>query len=361
VEAGTFARVDRLRGHTDFIRCLHVCGNVALTAASSTRLLDCSLKLWDLRTHACSATLMGHTGPIWSCAWRGGDQPAVTASEDGTVKVWADLRDGTAATQTLSCPPGERQRAMHSVALSRDSTVVAAGSDAGSLLAWTLRCSDGEWTAQQLHSRTLCVGRFSALQLSNDGTFAAWSTTGGFGVERLGPDAPPATPLRLLTTTTLSFDESCTGALSDTLLLGTDAGLLVMPGALAGIRAQLGILGRSPPVLCHQQGAMGSCDIVLVGNNDGAVALYDVRTPSVDVVQRFKANNPVYCLQSVGPYLASGHSDGVVIVRDMRTGAALYSDARQHRHRERVWALSLDERRLVSAGLDGDVMTREFA
>ena len=54
---------------------------------------DGTLKVWDLGIGAELGTLAGHSRPVWSVALTGDGQRAVSASEDGTLKVW-DLESG---------------------------------------------------------------------------------------------------------------------------------------------------------------------------------------------------------------------------------------------------------------------------
>ena len=49
---------------------------------------DKSLKLWDVATGACLATLKGHSESVWSVAVFPDGRRIVSASWDKTLKVW---------------------------------------------------------------------------------------------------------------------------------------------------------------------------------------------------------------------------------------------------------------------------------
>jgi WD40 repeat protein len=48
---------------------------------------DGTLRVWDLDSGACTATLRGHTGEVLAVAVTG-DGRALSASHDGTLRVW---------------------------------------------------------------------------------------------------------------------------------------------------------------------------------------------------------------------------------------------------------------------------------
>ncbi|HET7338437.1 MAG TPA: hypothetical protein VFK22_02720, partial [Candidatus Dormibacteraeota bacterium] len=54
---------------------------------------DGTLKVWDLASGRAEATLEGHAGRVTACAVTPDGRRVVSASEDGTLKVW-DLASG---------------------------------------------------------------------------------------------------------------------------------------------------------------------------------------------------------------------------------------------------------------------------
>ena len=66
---------------------------------------DNTLKLWDVTTLSCKATLIGHNGCVNGCAWRPDGTAIASASEDGTLKLWSAAAPFT-CTATMNCDSG---------------------------------------------------------------------------------------------------------------------------------------------------------------------------------------------------------------------------------------------------------------
>jgi WD40 repeat protein len=92
---------------------------------------DGTLRVWDLGSGACHLTLQGHTGWVRAVAVTG-DGHAVSASADGTLRVW-DLGSG-ACPLTLQGHTGR----VTAVAVTGDGRAVSASAD-GTLRVWDLR------------------------------------------------------------------------------------------------------------------------------------------------------------------------------------------------------------------------------
>jgi len=65
---------------------------------------DKTLKLWDVATGACTATLSGHGLWVTSCAWSPDGRVLASASKDKTLKLW-DTSTHTAPAAVLHPPP----------------------------------------------------------------------------------------------------------------------------------------------------------------------------------------------------------------------------------------------------------------
>ena len=72
-----------LEGHTDFVQALAVLPDGRVVSGSA----DNTLKLWDMSTQQCIATLQGHTSSVQALAVLP-DGRVVSGSEDKTLKLW---------------------------------------------------------------------------------------------------------------------------------------------------------------------------------------------------------------------------------------------------------------------------------
>lgn len=72
-----------MRGHTSTVRCtIALSSNSVLTGSR-----DATLKVWNIETGECEATLVGHTASVRSTA-RHGDI-VVSASYDHDARIWS--------------------------------------------------------------------------------------------------------------------------------------------------------------------------------------------------------------------------------------------------------------------------------
>jgi hypothetical protein len=346
--AGTPTRARVLRGHTDFIRCLAVRHGRILTAASSVRMRDCSLRLWSLRSGACLARWTGHGGPIWCMDWRGGDGPAATGSEDGTVRLWdvAAAADEAVADdeRQAAAPPGRPPLSLllgaqgtvcsvSAVALDAHSRTVAACGAGGTVAAWHLRraaedaeeaaeaaeaagasaagrrSSGGATSASPAHAVSsvpalrVAVGEHdggnaACLQLSRAGDLLAWGCAdGSVGVARVpSPDddtvlAALPFPTGALAVTTLSFDAAAGGPLAHALLVGSNQGLTVLHGALSR-----GVASGADATL------PGCASVPLLGASGGAVTCHQQGVDGAPaVIAAASRNGGLYLLDARAP------------------------------------------------------------
>ncbi|CEP01877.1 U3 small nucleolar RNA-associated protein 13 C-terminal domain-containing protein [Plasmodiophora brassicae] len=98
IDLGTFnARL--LSGHTAVVLAVSVspCGTFLASASK-----DNTLRVWDLRTFACTAVVQGHTRDVSACTW-GRAGALYSASADRTLKRWqVDLQGGTVRPDALA-------------------------------------------------------------------------------------------------------------------------------------------------------------------------------------------------------------------------------------------------------------------
>ena len=129
VTSKAIKRPRTLEGHSGAVVAVALTGDGRRAVSASD---DGTLKVWDLESGAELGTLAGHSRPVWSVALTGDGQRAVSASEDGTLKVW-DLESG-AELRTLKGHSGF----VRSVALTGDGQRAVSASEDGTLKVWDL-------------------------------------------------------------------------------------------------------------------------------------------------------------------------------------------------------------------------------
>jgi WD40 repeat protein len=65
---------------------------------------DRTIKRWDLTTGACLGTYYGHTNWVWSIVYSQDGRSIISASEDGTMKIWDLDRSQPLHTLQLKLP-----------------------------------------------------------------------------------------------------------------------------------------------------------------------------------------------------------------------------------------------------------------
>jgi WD40 repeat protein len=158
-----------LKGHTDTIYSVALAhdGRHALSGS-----MDSTLKLWDLESRQCIATLEGHTAGVWSMAFSPDGNRALSGSADKTLKLWdLDTR------QCLATLEGHTE-SVWSMALSSDGSRALSGSADKTLRLWDLET--GQCLAM-LEGHTGYVGSVAfiqdagrALSGSADNTLKLW-------------------------------------------------------------------------------------------------------------------------------------------------------------------------------------------
>jgi WD40 repeat protein len=108
-------------GHVDQIRRVAWSSDGTRIVTAS---LDGSAKVWDAQTGAVIFTLSGYAGQVWHAAWNSDSTRIVTTHGDGSVKVW-DAQTG-AVIFTLS---GHTSDVMHAAWSSDDTRIVTASDD----------------------------------------------------------------------------------------------------------------------------------------------------------------------------------------------------------------------------------------
>jgi hypothetical protein len=115
------------------------------------------------------------------------------------------------------------------------------------------------------------------------------------------------------------------GPLQDSLVLGSNFGMCMLPGMLergAAWGASTVLLHRSSTVHCHQQGVANTPSVIAAGDSSGAVMMIDARAQRGAGVSWLRRPNDsggaVRSLHAYGHFLATGHNDGCARIFDMR-------------------------------------------
>jgi len=147
-------------------------GTSAVTASD-----DKTLKVWNLATGQCQATLEGHTNQVFGVAITSDGALAVSASKDKTLKVW-NLATGRCRT-TLE---GHADSVVE-VAITSDSTSAVSSSWDKTLKVWNL--ATGRCRATLEGHTNVVIGvaitpdGISAISASRDKTLKVWSLATG--------------------------------------------------------------------------------------------------------------------------------------------------------------------------------------
>ena len=103
-----------LRGHTNSVWGVAVTADGRLAVSGSS---DKTVRVWDVETGKCLATLEGHTASVWGVAATGDGRVAISSSGDSTVRVWgvetgkclATLEGHTASVLGVAVTPDGRR------------------------------------------------------------------------------------------------------------------------------------------------------------------------------------------------------------------------------------------------------------
>jgi WD40 repeat protein len=140
--------------------------NAVAMGADGTRAVSASddgtLKVWDLGTGEYLRTLAGHAAAVQAVVLHGDGRRAISASDDGTLKVW-DLGTGECLSTIGDGLPEDRGRVLRTIALLPGGKRVVTAR-AGTLEVWNVEA--GKRQSQLVHDDVLEIGAFA---LSHDG------------------------------------------------------------------------------------------------------------------------------------------------------------------------------------------------
>ena len=280
-----------LTAHVGAIRGLSVAtaGPRAISAGD-----DGLLRVWDLAAGGVTAEQRAHTAGVTSCALSADGSLAVTAGRDRRLSLW-DL-------EHLQTPVtlGGHGGVLLAVAISADGTsVLAAGEDAR-LRLWDVARRRVTATFSGHRGAIRAVGLFSdrtrAVSASDDGTVRVWSLESGEEVTAL-EEGSPARALALTIDGGIVLVGREDGALS---VWSIDAG--------ARIHSTAGHAGSITALAVSPNGAFA-----LSGGSDGSLVRWDVRRGTV--IRRFAAHAGAVTsvvLAPDGEHALSSGEDGTI-------------------------------------------------
>jgi small GTP-binding protein len=138
---------------------------------------DGTIRVWDVATGGCLATLKGHTDTVWSVAVTADGQRFVSGSEDNTVRVW-DVATG----KRLATLKGHTET-VWGVAVAADGRRAVSGSDDQTVRVWDVATgrllATLEGHTSQVWSVAVTADGQRAVSGSTDGTVRVWDVATG--------------------------------------------------------------------------------------------------------------------------------------------------------------------------------------
>ncbi|APZ96748.1 TIR domain-containing protein [Fuerstiella marisgermanici] len=163
-----------LEGHSGYVTSVAISNDGSRALSGSE---DASVRIWDLHSGHCTATLKGHSEAVRSVATSHDGSRALSGSDDKTVRVW-DLNSAQ-CTATLE----GHSEAVRSVAINHDGSRALSGSDDKTIRVWDLKSGQAMATLKG-HSevvRSVAISRDGsrALSGSDDKTIRVWDLNSG--------------------------------------------------------------------------------------------------------------------------------------------------------------------------------------
>jgi WD40 repeat protein len=275
---------------------------------------DGTARLWDAATGGCIRVFEGHTGPIRSATFEADDPDTgvpgpllLTASVDKTVRLWS--LDKSRPIYTLE----GHGAAVWSIAPSRDGRHVVTASDDGTARIWDVRTRVG--LALEGHTEPVNFAIFSGdgrsvVTASNDRTARIWDVRTGKQKAVLGGHTS-----RVLTAV-FSPDgaQVLTASADDTARLWNvepqaDTSIVVLTGHDEGVRTAAFSRDRH---------------LVVTGANDGSAMIWDAQTGvRRAALRRHKEKVSSVMFSPDGESVVTGSDDGTARISNTQTGDEL--------------------------------------
>jgi WD40 repeat protein len=381
-----------LAGHTDYVRCLHLAGSRIITAASSTEMHDCSVKVWCARTGNCVRTFVGHRGPILALAVFDCASRAISASEDRTLRL-LELNSGTTTASFVGHTAG-----VHCVCVAPNGREFASGSDDRTVRVWDMvrHICLHVLALDAVPIGVQYIGRASLVAYRGNGVCvwdravgfdrgavslpmlaARGDARGGGGGDRIGPDVGrgggggEGCSIVVCACYVAGHGDGADAAGGHLAVGGSDGTVAIVRFDAESVAraARRGCAERAQPLssfVAAEEAHSGavwclqwiSTDTLVSGGKDGSIAIWRRGASGVALVRRLLGHSAaVVTLQATATVILSGSFDHTVRLWDVATGRCLSTCAM---HTASVWSVAMNTSYIVSVGLDAAVGVRRL-
>jgi WD40 repeat protein len=376
-----------LDGHTDHIRFAHLDGSTLITASGSMSYSDCSIRVWDMDTGTLRQLLRGHMGPVWCLSYDSASGKLASGSDDYTVRYW----DAQAGNCVSLEDPDSAVRCIH---MDQQSGQMVAGTDFGRLMLWDTRELDRLLQAGITHVRTelkrvhqplvakgpaissrrVVVDGSHHVQMLNNAESRAVTAIQVQSGTCASTSSEQDSSICLWSISNDADGRGCGGGwqlqhqlwdpgMQCVLTMSFEKPLNMIVGGCAdnGMRVwdlergdlMMKLEGHTQKITAHQFDA----HLLASASVSGHVRVWDLR--SHQCVHVLKHDAGVNAFQFDNGRLASGTWDGRVLLWDLTSGRMI-QEWQAHKNGVGVWALSMDDYHIVSAGPDMRVCVRSF-
>jgi WD40 repeat protein/nucleoside phosphorylase len=325
------ALVRDLVGHTGAVTaCAATTDGRRVISASD----DGTLKVWDLKSGRALATFEGHVGGVTACAVTAGGRRVVSASDDGTLKVW-DLESGRALA-TLK----DHGHRITACAVTADGRRVISASWNWMLKVWDLE-SGRTLATFEGHTDTVraCVvtadGR-RVISASEDGTLRVWNLEAGPALATLKGHTAGVT--------------ACAVTADGRRVISASADRTLKVWDLESGRVLATLEGHTDTV--RACAVMADGRRMLSASDDKTLKVWDLEIgPALGTLKGHTAGLTACVLTADGRRVVSASADRTLKLWDLETGPVL-ATLEGHTDTVRACAVTVDGQRVVSASDD---------
>ncbi len=292
---------------------------VALTPDGATALSasqDGTIKLWDVGTGELLRTLTGHQASVWGMAVAADGSRLLTSSADGTIRLWS-LQTADTINPELRSFRGHAG-SVYAVALATDGAHILSGGEDGSVRWWDLKryAALGELEAEaSIQGVAVSADGRRAFALTVRGELSAWDVNTGAA---RGPGA------LLLSGAGRSYFALAVSPDGRTIAVGDDRGTIYLgelDGSLAPLQGEGAHLGTIQSLAFSPDGALLiSTAYGANGAADGNARVWQVAERRLErVLQAEDATLLVAIITSEGIAIAGGEG-GMLYTWDVASG-----------------------------------------